>query len=116
VIFGLGGNDRISGGNGDDIILGGSGNDIATGGDGADIFVLETGRGFLRIKDFDLRADKFGIPKDGSIRLGAIELRQFGSNNTLLLLDNDLLAGVEGIKPGEFRRRNVTTVDLNSLG
>jgi parallel beta-helix repeat protein len=116
VILGLGGNDRISGGAGDDIIIGGPGNDLATGGDGADIFVLETGRGFLRIKDFDLSEDKFGIPKDGSIRLGAIELRSFRGNNTLLLQGNDLLAGVEGIGPNQFRRRNVTSVDVESLG
>jgi hypothetical protein len=115
VIFGLGGNDRISGGDGDDIIVGGTGINIVQGGDGADIFVLETGPGGLWIKDFDLSADKFGIPKGGDIRLGAIERQDF-RGGTLLVLGNDSLAFVEGIGPNEFRRRNVTNIDVESLG
>jgi hypothetical protein len=85
-------------------------------GHSTDIYVLETGPSYARVRDFDTSEDKFGIPRGSGIRLGAIELQTFRGNNTLILLGNDLLAGVEGIRPEQLRRRNATTVDLDSFG
>jgi Ca2+-binding RTX toxin-like protein len=113
-IFGGEGNDRLFGGDGDDILIGGDGVDQMTGGDGADIFVIRPGKGFARIRDFDLNEDKLGIVK-GEIRLGAIEVRPFQGNNTILLLNGKIIAGLEGINPSDLRRGNVALVQSDSL-
>lgn len=42
-LFGLGGNDTISGADGDDVLVGGAGDDVLTGGNGEDALVGEDG-------------------------------------------------------------------------
>ena len=84
-------------------------------GDGADIFVLELGKGFARIRDFEVGTDKLGIPK-GQISLGSLRVEAFQGNNTLIYSGDDLVAGLEKIAPNQLSRRDVVKVDLESLG
>jgi ELWxxDGT repeat protein len=115
ILLGDDGNDRLFGGEGDDLLVGGDGRDKMTGGDGADIFVIRPGKGFARIRDFDLKDDKLGIVK-GEIRLGAIEVRPFQGNHTILLLNGQIIAGLEGINPDDLRRSHVALVEGDALG
>ena len=61
-LWGLSGDDTLTGGNLDDFLVGGDGDDVLTGGSGADVFVLsEKNRTFDRIRDFSPKSDIIGI-------------------------------------------------------
>jgi VCBS repeat-containing protein len=47
IMFGGGGNDRLTGGSGNDVLIGGAGNDLVTGGGGNDIIIGGMGRDVL---------------------------------------------------------------------
>jgi hypothetical protein len=85
-LFGGAGNDGLIGGEGDDWIDGGTGNDVLTGGEGRDVFVFDTavGTGKDRITDFG-RDDVLMTrrPIRDSNRDGTID---FGSNRVLDLV------------------------------
>jgi hypothetical protein len=49
-VFGLGGNDVLTGGNGDDVLDGGAGDDVLEGGPGKDVYLYGTGYGHDSVK------------------------------------------------------------------
>jgi Ca2+-binding RTX toxin-like protein len=49
-VFGLGGNDVLTGGNGDDVLDGGAGDDVLEGGPGQDVYLYGTGYGHDSVK------------------------------------------------------------------
>ncbi len=99
------GDDKLIGGKGKDLLVGGEGNDILfghrgpnimIGGTGSDTFVLNRGRGFNVVKDFNaLEGDKIALPKGLSFE--KLTLTQIGSD-TLIQREHHkigLLLGVQ---------------------
>jgi hypothetical protein len=73
------------------------------------------GKGFARIRDFEVGTDKLGIPK-GQISLGSLRVEAFRGNNTLIYSNDDLVAGLEKIAPNQLSRRDLVKVDVETLG
>ena len=87
----IGGNlkDKLFAGDGDDWIMGGGDKDKIYGGAGADTIVLQTGKGFDIIKDFEPGVDNLVLPE------GEVTFDYVG-NNTKLFVDDDLVARING--------------------
>jgi RTX calcium-binding nonapeptide repeat (4 copies) len=99
------GDDKLIGGKGKDLLVGGEGNDILfghrgsnvmMGGTGSDVFVLNRGRGFNIVKDFNaLEGDKLALPK--GLTFEKLMFIQIG-NDTLIQREHrkiGLLLGVQ---------------------
>ena len=90
-LFGGTGKDKLYGGSGNDVLFGGTGNDKVWGGEGNDTFMLEKGKGAMKVMDFSSINDSFGfgyVPDE-------ISFRQKGKK-TFIYDGNDLLAKVMG--------------------
>lgn len=94
LIFGKSGNDIIFGGKGSDTLRGGKGSDRIKGGDGSDLFVLASGDGTDRIKDFKYQFDRIGL--SGGLGESDINLTIEG-RNTVITAGNETLAILEGV-------------------
>lgn len=87
----IGGNlkDKLFAGDGDDWIMGGGDKDKIYGGAGADTIVLQTGKGFDIIKDYEPGVDSLVLPE------GEVTFDYVG-NNTKVFVDDDLVARING--------------------
>ena len=94
-LWGESGDDLLNGGTGNDILNGGDGNDTLVGGQGADTFVVAIASGQDIIRDFELGVDRIGL--QGTLSIGEISLDQTPNGNTLIILDGDVLARVNGV-------------------
>jgi phosphodiesterase/alkaline phosphatase D-like protein len=100
-LLGDGGNDALLGGDDDDFLDGDQGNDLLIGGQGSDTFAIGKGEGRDRIVDFNPQEDALGI-KDGT---SLDNLRALVEGDaTLILFKNQVLAEVEGVKPGAIAK------------
>ena len=91
-LIGSSGNDLLKGGKGDDLLNGGQGKDKLIGGSGYDTFVLESGKGFSLIKDFEYGIDKLSLGSKDKISI------KYSNNHTLLFEDNDYIGKILDIK------------------
>ena len=109
-VYGLGGNDVLTGtasddllhgGFGDDLIGGGTGGtDLVYGGPGKDVFRLQSG-GTLNIRDFRKGTDFIQLG-DG-LTEAEVQLKFDGFNNTTLFMKgSETLASVYGTNPTDF--------------
>ena len=109
-VYGLGGNDVLTGtasddllhgGFGDDLIGGGTGGtDLVYGGPGKDVFRLQSG-GTLNIRDFRKGTDFIQLG-DG-LTEADVQLKFEGFNNTTLFMKgSETLASVYGTNPTDF--------------
>lgn len=108
-LLGSFGNDRLSGGNGADRLSGGDGNDYMVGGNGTDTFSFQPNMGADRVEDFTLGEDRIFIDSvltGGEMDVatvfatfgddsGAYVVFDFGGGNTLELLNQTTLVGME---------------------
>ena len=105
VLVGGDGNDTLIGGRGNDTLIGGKGNDILfgisgsntmTGGSGSDTFVLNAGRGYDVVKDFNAaEGDKLALP--GKLSFDKLTFVSVGSD-TLIERGHHKVALLLGIK------------------
>ena len=100
------GNDRLRGGLGRDILRGDEGRDILIGGQASDVFILQSGLGSDRIKDFRVGQDKLGLAD--RLEFEDLSIRQVGDNTAIFDGTNRLavLAGVDAdsITTSDFTR------------
>ncbi len=89
------GSDQLVGGDGNDTLRGGIGRDRLRGDQGRDIFVLERGSGFATILDFQDGIDRLGLA--GAIAIENLTINAQGSSTTVIKIQGDTLARLEGI-------------------
>ncbi|HYD60843.1 MAG TPA: calcium-binding protein [Noviherbaspirillum sp.] len=82
-LFGLDGDDQITGGSLSDIVVGGHGADILNGSVGSDTYVFNLGDGFDTINDYDTAANNDKVVFGSGIDANAIQLSRSGNDFTL---------------------------------
>ncbi len=90
-LLGEAGKDTLKGGNGDDILTGGTGIDTCYGGNGDDVFVVSTGSGYDKIKDFGYRG---GSDKIDISALGDTWSLKSSGDDVKLFQGDDLIAKI----------------------
>ena len=136
VMYGLGGNDRIVGGNGDDTLVGGAGNDVLiggngsdtlTGGSGADKFlfndVTAPGEAADVITDFnakegdviDLSGLLDGMDPMQALIDGFITMTKTANGDIAIAFDADGNFPTHGFAPGEDPQAVVVLEGVNNI-
>ncbi|MEB3355118.1 MAG: calcium-binding protein [Synechococcales bacterium] len=113
-LFGGAGNDLLVGGGGRDFLLGDVGRDTLRGNGGRDIFGLASGRGVARILDFR-EGDRIALfdfgaedEEDFNLEFESLGISQRGQN-TVIELDGDRLAVLQGVDAEDITARDFTT-------
>ncbi|MBE9103327.1 cadherin domain-containing protein, partial [Vacuolonema iberomarrocanum] len=103
-LLGGAGNDRLLGGGGNDRLVGNAGRNILIGNAGSDRFILGQPSSFNRVKDFNAEQnDKLVLI--GRLSFGDVTLSQQGAN-TVVFLDNNRIALIEGIAANTLTASN----------
>jgi hypothetical protein len=129
-LWGLDGNDTLTGGNLDDFLVGGNGNDVLTGGRGSDVFVLsEKNRTVDRIRDFSPKFDVIGIgfnlvsanvsdnvavARHQDVRGKAIAEEFLKSNDAQKYVIVDTIANIRKINSSGYREKISIAVDVTN--
>ncbi len=107
MLMGGKGNDILNGGQGDDLLWGGKGNDLLQGDDGLDTFVLAYKEGADIITDFEVGKDLIGLA--GTLNFGRLSITET-NKAAIVSFGQDRLAELRGINADQLGAASFITV------